>query len=47
LPVELWAGARRRWLTLEFYRKHGYQEIGQSFYGTVETVLFRKALDPS
>jgi len=23
--------ARRRLLTLEFYRKHGYQEIGQSF----------------
>jgi GNAT superfamily N-acetyltransferase len=37
--------ARRRSLTLEFYRKHGYQETGQSFYGTVETVQFRKALD--
>jgi GNAT superfamily N-acetyltransferase len=37
--------ARRRSLTLEFYRKHGYQETGQSFYGIVETVQFRKALD--
>jgi len=37
--------ARRRSLTLEFYRKHGYQETGQSFYGAVETVQFRKALD--
>jgi GNAT superfamily N-acetyltransferase len=37
--------ARRRPLTLEFYRKHGYQEAGQSFYGAVETVQFRKTLD--
>jgi len=37
--------ARRRPLTLEFYRKHGYYETGQSFYGAVETVQFRKALD--
>ena len=37
--------ARRRPLTLQFYRKHGYQEIGQSFYGVVETVRFKKALD--
>ena len=37
--------ARRRPLTLEFYRKHGYQETGQSFYGTVETVQFTKVLD--
>lgn len=37
--------ARRRSLTLEFYRKHGYQEIGQSFYGAVETVQFKKALE--
>ena len=37
--------ARRRPLTLEFYRKHGYQETGQSFYGAVETVQFSKALD--
>ena len=37
--------ARRRPLTLDFYRKHGYQETGQSFYGTVETVQFSKALD--
>ena len=29
----------------EFYRKHGYQEIGQSFYGAVETVQFSKTLD--
>jgi GNAT superfamily N-acetyltransferase len=39
------AAARRRPLTLEFYRKHGYQETGQSFYGAVETVQFKKALD--
>src|SRR5438128_3955076 len=37
--------ARRRPLTLEFYRKHGYQEAGQSFYGAVETVQFSKVLD--
>lgn len=37
--------ARRRPLTLEFYRKHGYQETGQSFYGAVETVQFRKTLE--
>jgi len=37
--------ARRRPLTLEFYRKHGYQEIGQSFYGAVETVQFNKILE--
>jgi GNAT superfamily N-acetyltransferase len=39
------AAARRRPLTLAFYRKHGYQETGQSFYGVVETVQFKKALD--
>ena len=39
--------ARRRPLTLDFYRKHGYQETGQSFYGAVETVQFSKALDVS
>jgi GNAT superfamily N-acetyltransferase len=37
--------ARRRPLTLEFYRKHGYQESGQSFYGAVKTVQFSKTLD--
>jgi GNAT superfamily N-acetyltransferase len=37
--------ARRRPLTLEFYRKHGYQEIGQGCYGEVETVQFSKTLD--
>ena len=37
--------ARRRPLTLEFYRKHGYQETGRSFYGAVETVQFSKTLD--
>ena len=37
--------ARRRPLTLEFYRKHGYQETGQGFYGEVETVQFSKILD--
>ena len=36
--------ARRRPLTLEFYRKHGYRETGQSFYGAVKTVQFKKAL---
>jgi ribosomal protein S18 acetylase RimI-like enzyme len=36
--------ARIRALTLEFYRKHGYQEIGQGIYGAVETVQFRKDL---
>lgn len=37
--------ARARPLTLEFYRKHGYQETGRSFYGEVETVHFSKTLD--
>jgi GNAT superfamily N-acetyltransferase len=37
--------AKRRPLTLEFYRKYGYQESGQSFYGAVETVQFSKTLD--
>jgi len=37
--------ALRRPLTLEFYRKHGYQESGHSSYGAVETVQFRKILD--
>jgi GNAT superfamily N-acetyltransferase len=36
--------ARRRPLTLEFYRKHGYQETGRGLYGAVETVQFSKAL---
>ncbi len=37
--------ARRRPLTLEFYRQHGYQQTGHSFYGAVETVQFKKVLD--
>ena len=37
--------AQRRLLTLEFYRNHGHQETGQSFYGVVETVQFSKTLD--
>ena len=37
--------ARIRPLTLEFYRKHGYHECGQSFYGSIETVKFSKKLD--
>jgi GNAT superfamily N-acetyltransferase len=37
--------ARRRPLTLEFYRKHGYQETGRGSYGEVETVQFSKPLD--
>ncbi len=36
--------AKARPLTLEFYRKHGYQETGSGFYGEVETVHFRKVL---
>jgi len=39
--------ARQRPLTLQFYRKHGYHEVGQGFYGAVETVQFRKTLDES
>jgi GNAT superfamily N-acetyltransferase len=37
--------AKRRPLTLAFYRKHGYQEKGCGFYGAVETVQFSKTLD--
>jgi GNAT superfamily N-acetyltransferase len=36
--------ALRRPLTLKFYRKHGYQETGRSFYGAVETAQFAKTL---
>ncbi len=39
--------ARRRPLTLEFYRKHGYRESGRGFYGAVETVQFKKVLNES
>jgi len=37
--------ARARPLTLEFYRRHGYRETGQGFYGEVETVHFSKELN--
>jgi len=36
--------ARRRPLTLEFYRQHGYQETGRGLYGAVETVRFSKGV---
>src|SRR5262249_5043740 len=36
--------AKARPLTLAFYRKHGYQENGQSHYGAVATVRFTKKL---
>ena len=36
--------AKARPLTLEFYRKHGYQETGSGFYGDVETLHFSKEL---
>lgn len=36
--------AKSRPLTLEFYRKHGYQETGAGKYGDVETVRFDKTL---
>jgi ribosomal protein S18 acetylase RimI-like enzyme len=39
--------ARRRPLTLKFYQKHGYHETGQGFYGSIETVRFRKLLEQS
>jgi len=39
--------ALRRALTLNFYRKHGYNESGRGSYGSIETVRFVKALhDP-
>ncbi len=38
--------AKRRPLTLEFYRKQGYQESGHGMYGAVETVRFTKTLRP-
>ena len=31
-------------MTLEFYRKHGYQEAGTGLYGDIETVHFTKLL---
>ena len=37
--------ARVRPLTLEFYRKHGYEETGRGFYGKVETVHFHKSIE--
>ena len=37
--------AKARSLTLEFYRKHGYQETGSGFYGKVETAHFYKILN--
>ena len=36
--------AKRRPLTLQFYRKHGYREAGASVYGAVEMVRFDKTL---
>ena len=39
------SAARRRPLTLRFYRKHGYQESGSGRYGAVRTVRFTRALD--
>ena len=36
--------AKARTLTLEFYRKHGYQETGAGLYGNIETVHFSKLL---
>jgi len=36
--------AIRRPLTLEFYRTHGYQETGRSYYGALKTVHFSKTL---
>lgn len=36
--------AKARPLTLEFYRKHSYQETGRGYYGNVETVQFAKEL---
>ena len=36
--------AKRRPLTLAFYRKHGYREEGAGFYGSVETVKFSKSI---
>lgn len=38
--------ASRRPLTLEFYRKHGYQEVGFGNYGLIETIKFSKPLAP-
>ena len=37
--------AKRRPLTLAFYRKHGYLEDGAGFYGSIETVKFSKSLE--
>ena len=39
------SAARRRPLTLRFYRKYGYQESGAGLYGAVRTVRFSKPLD--
>ena len=37
--------AKARPLTLQFYRKHGYQESGEGLYGQVVTVRFTKRTD--
>ena len=37
--------AKRRPLTLAFYRQHGYRDEGVGFYGDVETVKFSKSLE--
>lgn len=39
--------AKKRPLTLEFYRKHGYRKSGKSAYGAVETVRLSKRLEVS
>ena len=37
--------AKARPLTLQFYRKHGYEEAGEGLYGQVVTVRFTKQID--
>ena len=39
--------AKRRPLTLAFYRKHGYRASGPGAYGGVETIRFEKRLEDS
>ncbi len=39
--------ASTRVLAMKFYRKHGYEQVGQGRYGDVETTRFAKSINAS